>query len=164
MSEDIENLNQAENTEAAEVEKNDKQKLLVINTGVSKGEVHISQNVVAQIIKKNVLNVEGVARFAPKGFADLVNVFSDRAYDSSMTINFTNEGIEVSLVLMLYFGCKVPAVIGAVQSQVASQIEDLTGANVLGVNVLVKDLVDPEEIVEEAPVTEENSEELDTVL
>lgn len=140
----------------AEAPKPERQSTLVINTEA--GEVRITQNVVAQIVKKNVLSIEGVARFAPKGLVDIRNFFSDRSYDSSMNIDFVDNQVDITVALILYFGCKVQEVSAAVKTAIKQNVEEFTGAPVVGVKVLVKDLIDPEEPeieVEEEPEAEQ---------
>ena len=127
----------------------EKQRELVLNPATAEqGTVQITSNVVAQIIKKNVLSVEGVARFAPKGVADIVNVFSSRSYDSSIGIEFVDGAISVTVSVLAYLGTALPKMAQEIQDRICSQIAEATGAEVRTVNVLVKDLVSPED---EAP-------------
>lgn len=127
--------------------------LVIGEDGASGGVVRISQNVIARIITRNVLAIDGVARFAPKGVADLVNIFSDRSYDSSILIEFKDDKVYVTLAILVYFGAVIPEVVKKVQQTVREQIECYAGAKLGKVDVLVKDLVEPE-----SKTTEESSE------
>ena len=138
---------------AAKPAKAEKQTVLVLNPELeSTGCIRVSPNVIAQIIKKEVLAVDGVARFAPKGVSDIANLFSGRAYDSSIGIAFEDDKVDLTLSLIVYYGSVVPAVIKAVQEVLRDKIENLVGAKVGKIDVLVKDLVEEEP---EAPVEEE---------
>lgn len=126
---------------------------LVICNNDDKFVVSISTNVIAQIIRKAVNGVDGVAHFAPKGLVDIISVFSSRAYDSSIDIAINDNNVSITLALILYYGCQVKEVCNEVQNQVKTQIEQLTSAKVDNVSIVVRDLVDPE--VEEQEAVEE---------
>lgn len=132
-----------------------KHNFLDITVDGNVGNVSIAPNVVAHIIRKNVLAVEGVARFAPRGLGDLVNVFSERAYDSSMNISFKENGIDLTLALIIYYGYNVKEVCNNVQKRLQEQVLALIGTNVGRIDVLVKDLVEPEEVTEEEAAEEQ---------
>ncbi len=137
--------NKAAAVEAPAVEK---QRELLLNptNAEEQGAVQVTSNVIAQIVKKNVLQVEGVARFAPKGMADLVSVFSSRSYDSSIGIEFTDGAVSVSIAVLAYIGTALPKMAQEIQDRVRSQIVATTGADVRKINVVIKDLVAPEDV------------------
>ena len=137
----------------------DKQNFLVLNPEEAEniGLATISQNTIARIVTKAALEVDGVARFAPKGAGDLLSIFSGKAYDSSMVIDFQDGKINLNLALFLFFGCLVPQVVKNVRDAVSAQIQQFIGAPVGKINILVKDLVEPEPEVpseEAVPVDE----------
>ena len=154
MTKEKEKENKA--VEAVAVAAPEKQRELVLNpaTAEQQGTVQVTSNVIAQIVKKNVLQVEGVARFAPKGMADIVNVFSSRSYDSSIGIEFTDGAVSVSIAVLAYIGTCLPKMAQEIQDNVRSQIVEVTGAAVSKVNVVIKDLVAPDEVVPEEEVAE----------
>ncbi len=154
MTKEKEKENKA--VEAVAVAAPEKQRELVLNpaTAEQQGTVQVTSNVIAQIVKKNVLQVEGVARFAPKGMADIVNVFSSRSYDSSISIEFTDGAVAVSIAVLAYIGTCLPKMAQEIQDKVRSQIVEVTGAAVSKVNVVIKDLVAPDEVVPEEEVSE----------
>ena len=154
MTKEKEKENKA--VEAVAVAAPEKQRELVLNpaTAEQQGTVQVTSNVIAQIVKKNVLQVEGVARFAPKGMADIVNVFSSRSYDSSIGIEFTDGAVAVSIAVLAYIGTCLPKMAQEIQDKVRSQIVEVTGAAVSKVNVVIKDLVAPDEVVPEEEVSE----------
>ena len=126
----------------------EKQRELLLNpASAEQGTVQVTSNVIAQIIKKNVLQVEGVARFAPKGMADLVNVFSSRSYDSSIGIEFAEGAVSVTIAVLAYLGTSLPKMAQEIQEKVRAEIVAATGAEVRKVNVIVKDLVAAEDAV-----------------
>ena len=151
-------------------EKAAKQTALVISEGADDGSIgSITQNVVARIITQNVLAVEGVARFAPKGASDLLNIFSSRNYDGSLVIEFKDGKVYVSLAILVYFGAIIPDVVKKIQAVIREQVEVYTGAKIGKIDVAVKDLVAPEtksvETADDATAAEVvNNEEADKML
>ena len=131
--------------------KPNKQNELVLNSesAGTDGEIRLTANVIAKIARRATLAVEGVARFCPKSFSDIKNIFSARSYDSSMVIDFLDGKVNLTLSVFCYFGAKIRAVCNEVQKQVREQVESQGGAQVGTVTVLVKDLLDPEEKVSE---------------
>lgn len=121
-----------------------------------KGNVQISNNVVASIVRKYVLAVEGVVRTAPQGLVEgLANILGRKGVESSIGLELNEEGVVVTLALVLRFGCNVPAVAGEIKDVLFDKIPALTGYPVSKVNVNVIDLE------EEEPQEEEEAEEAD---
>ena len=165
MAELIQNPESGDQTDL-NTEKLEKPTGLSITAEGQEGAIRVSANVIAQIIKKDVLAVEGVARFAPKGIRDLMNVFSDRSFDSSINIQFNNNKIAINLALVLFYGVHLPSTITAVQQSVKNDIEQLIGAPVERVDVTVIDLVAKDEIeaeAEEQPAEDEQPAATDNI-
>lgn len=121
----------------------DKQNAFVLDScSENAGMGVISSNAIARIVTKVATEIEGVARFAPKGAGDILNFFTGKAYDSSLAINYAENKINLTLALNLYYGCSIPDVVKAVREKVAAEVTALTGSEVGKVNVLVKDLVE----------------------
>ena len=78
-------------------------------------------------------------------FGDLLNIFTGKAFDSSLQIQFTKSGLTLSLALNLYYGIYIPPVLEEVRRQVIEQVKAITGVEVKKVDILVNDLVEPEE-------------------
>lgn len=134
----------------------EKQNFLILNPeSEEQGFTTISQNTIARIVSKTTLEVEGVARFAPKGAGDIFSIFSGKAFDSSMGIEFAEGKVNLSLALFLYYGVSIPQVIADVRAKLVEAITTLIGAQVGKVSILVKDLVEPEEV--EAPAEAEEA-------
>ena len=116
-----------------------------------KGCVQISNNVVASIVRKYVLGVEGVVRTAPQGLVEgLANILGRKAVESSIGLELNEDGVVVTLALVLRFGCNVPAVAGEIKNVLFDKIPALTGYPVSKVNVNVIDLEEEEPEEEEA--------------
>ena len=96
-----------EQSKAPEEQENaEKQEFLVLQDSAveESGLDRINQNAISRVVRRAVTGVEGVARFAPKGAGDLLNIFTGKAFDSSMKIDFHEGVISLTLSLNLYYG------------------------------------------------------------
>lgn len=121
--------------------------IIPINAGDDdKGVVQVTNNVIASIVKKYALTVDGVVRTAPQSLADgFANMLSRRAYESSINLELTDEGAVITLALILKFGASVPQVSKEIQDILFEKIPEISGYTVAKVNVNVIDL--EEEII-----------------
>lgn len=119
-----------------------------------KGCVQVSNNVVASIVRKYVLSVDGVVRTAPQGLVEgLANILGRKGYESSIGLELGENGAVITLALVLRFGCNVPTVAKEIKDLLFDKVPALTGYPVSKVNVNVVDL--EEEEVEEVEEQQE---------
>ena len=120
------------------------------------GTIQISENVIAAVVRRFTLQVDGVVRFASSGIVSgIAGMIAKRNYESSMVVDLDEDAVSISVTLVLRFGVRIPEVAQAVQDAIRTRVEDLTGKHVARVNVLVQDLEDevppPEEPAVRAP-------------
>ncbi len=109
------------------------------------GTIQISENVIAAVVRKYTLAVDGVVRFAGGGLVGgIAGMLTKRSYDTSMVIDMDEDTVSVSVTLVLRFGVRIPEVAQTVQDVIRRRVEELTGKQVARVNVLVYDLEDVE--------------------
>jgi uncharacterized alkaline shock family protein YloU len=112
--------------------------------------IRISENVIAAVTKKYVLEIDGVVRFASGSIVSgLAEMIGRKSQESSIVVNLDGEAVNIAVNLVLRFGVKVPQVAGAVQDTIRKKVEELTGKHVTGVRVTVHDLQELEEESEE---------------
>ncbi|MCF7854124.1 MAG: Asp23/Gls24 family envelope stress response protein [Candidatus Pacebacteria bacterium] len=112
------------------------------------GAIRISENVIAAVVRKYTLEVDGVVRFASASIVSgLAEMIGRKSQESSIMVELEGEAVNISVTLVLQFGVKVPEVAALVQDVISSRVEELTGKHVTAVNVVVQDLEDvvPEE-------------------
>jgi uncharacterized alkaline shock family protein YloU len=108
------------------------------------GAIRISENVVAAIVHKYVLEVEGVVRFASGSLVGNIGEFFGRPDpEKKLQVDLADECVNISVSLVLEFGVHIPTVASEVQTVVRTKVEELTGKQVMKVNVTVQDLEDP---------------------
>lgn len=107
------------------------------------GTIKISENVIAAVVRKYSLEVDGVVRFASGGIVGgIAGMIAKRNYESSMVIDLDEDTVNISVTLVFRFGVRIPDVAQAVQDVIRARVEELTGKHVSRVNVLVHDLED----------------------
>jgi len=107
------------------------------------GTVKISENVIAAVVRKYTLEVDGVVRFASGSIVGgIAGMIAKRSYESSMVIDLDEDTVNISVTLVFRFGVRIPDVAQTVQEVVRLRVDELTGKHVSRVNVLVHDLED----------------------
>ncbi len=103
--------------------------------------IRISDSVIAAVVRKYTLDVNGVIRFATGsivgGIADMIG---RKSRDSSVVVDHEGDTVSISVTLVVEFGVKIPEVASLVQDVIRTKVEELTGQHVQRVNVTVQDL------------------------
>ena len=99
--------------------------------------------------------MDGVSRLAGSSFVDNIAeiVGSRKISDRAIAIKLDEDKVEIELKINMKFGYKVPEVASEVQTVIIEQVENVTGMNVVGVNVVVQEI---EEVTEHSEQEEEN--------
>ena len=87
-----------------------------------RGTVRIHENVIATIVRKMACSVKGVSKISGSSFVD-----------------------NIAEMVNLYYGVSLPQVASAVQEAISGEIARLTGLKVGRVNIVVREIEDPEE-------------------
>ena len=119
------------------------------------GDVRIHENVIASLVRKAALGVEGVSRLAGNALVDNIAEFvgSRRMQSRAIAIDMDdNNRVAIEVKINIIFGYNIPEVAQAVQKAVVMGIESVTGMTVTKVHVVVQEIEDP------APAEEEGEE------
>ena len=109
----------------------------MIHDDGSIGQVQIVDDVVAIIAGLAATETEGVEAMAGKITNELVAKLGMKNLSKGVKVKVTEEGVYVDLTLVLKYGYNIPDVSAKVQDKVKSEIENMTGLNVLEVNIRV---------------------------
>jgi len=105
------------------------------------GCIKISESVIAAVVRKYTLEVDGVIRFAPQGIGGaLAGMVGKRNYESNMVVEMDDASARISVTLVMEFGVRIPDVAQMVQDVIRNKVEELTGKHVSRVNVIVQEL------------------------
>ncbi len=120
------------------------------------GAIRISENVITAVVRKYVLEVKGVIRFASSSLVGgLAEMIGRKSRESSVAVELDGDSVDISVTLILEFGVKIPEVAALVQDVIRTRVEEITGKHVGKVNVIVQDL-------EELPPPEEETATVET--
>lgn len=117
------------------------------------GSVKIHENVIAQLVRRAVLDVEGVSRLAGSALVDDIAslVGSRRMQSRAVAVVLGEEStVAIEAKVVLKFGYTIPEVAAKIQTAVIELVENTTGMSVTKVDVLVQEIDDPEEEASEA--------------
>ena len=126
-----------------------------ISSDDENGYIQISNNVIASIVRKYTLGVDGVVRFASQSIMDgLADILSRRSYERSIAIDLKEDGAEITLTLIMRFGAILPDVSQEIQKIVKEKVREFTGYDVTRVNINIAELEDYDDSPENAPTVE----------
>jgi uncharacterized alkaline shock family protein YloU len=117
------------------------------------GQINIAEEVIASIASIAASEVEGLADMKTGSIADIVGIFGGR--QKGVEVRLDDEGkVHVNLKVTVAYGHPIHEVARHIQQKVTEDVKSMTGLDVDGVDVYVKDLKltsepEAEEVVEE---------------
>ena len=117
----------------------------------TKGMVRIHENVIDTIVRKMACSVKGVSKISGSSFVDNIAemVGSKKIHDRSIVVEMGDSSVSVEVSINLFYGVSLPQVAAAVQEAIATEISRLTGLKVGRVNIVVREIEDPEDTQDE---------------
>ena len=101
------------------------------------GTVQIADEVVAIIAGLAATEVEGVSSMAGNITNELVSKLGMKNLSKGVKVEVTDDSVEVNLSLNIAYGYSIPEVSNRVQERVKAAIENMTGLQVLEVNIRI---------------------------
>lgn len=110
----------------------------------SVGAVKVHESVIASIVRKAAMSVEGVLRLGTSSLVDNLAeiVGSKKIQDRAITIEMNENSVSVEVRVILLYGVLIPQVASELKNAVAGEIFKLAGMKVDHVNVVIMDLED----------------------
>ena len=110
-----------------------------IHESINIGEVHISDEVVAIIAGLAASEVEGIAGMT-LGFVDGINQIlgGNKKYSKGVKIELEGKRVTIDLYVNVKYGVRIPDIAWAAQNAVKSAVENMTGLDVIAVNINVQ--------------------------
>ncbi len=101
------------------------------------GEVRIADDVVAIIAALAATEVEGVVSMNGNITAEIINKLTKNNLSKGVKITVDDNKVTADLMLNIGYGYEIPSVCEEVQKKVKTAIENMTGLEVLAVNVRI---------------------------
>ena len=101
------------------------------------GTVHVAGEVVAIIAGLAATEVEGVSSMAGNITNELVSKLGMKNLSKGVNVEVTDDSFEVNLSFNIAYGYSIPEVSNRVQERVKAAIENMTGLQVLEVNIRI---------------------------
>lgn len=103
-----------------------------------RGNVLISEDVIATIIENSIKDVEGVVGLSVKPGADIADMIGKKAWGKGIKITIADDNaLSVDCNVNIGYGQSVVSVAKAVQDAVTGALESSTGVKVSAVNINV---------------------------
>lgn len=96
----------------------------------------VSEDVIYHIAEVASCDVDGVTGLS-KSKVTFSHIFTKESHSSAVKIKMLGDVIEISVSIIVSFGCKVSRVAEAVQQKIKNDIQSMTGVTVARVNVTV---------------------------
>ncbi|OPZ28750.1 MAG: hypothetical protein BWZ02_01214 [Lentisphaerae bacterium ADurb.BinA184] len=111
--------------------------------GVGQDSVEVSERVIAAIVRRQALAVDGVVRLGSGSLmGGLKEMLGRKSPDSSIVLDIRGDDVSVAISLVMRFGVRLPDVAAQVQEAVRRQVAELTGKRVTAVKVAVQGIED----------------------
>jgi len=107
----------------------------------SVGQIKISDDVVASIAGLAASEVDGVASMAGNITNEIVGKLGIRNSSKGVRISIDENDVTADLFINIKYGHRIPLVTSQIQEKVANSIENMTGLNVVSVNIHVVEVI-----------------------
>ena len=106
--------------------------------------VTISDSVVAKVAAKAITGIDGIHAVGGGSSRALAGLRGDKGAPG-ISIDLHEDSVDIDITMSIVFGASVPKIAEACRVAVTEQIENTTGLKVRAVNVLVNDVIFPED-------------------
>ena len=108
-----------------------------ISCQAEKGSINIAEEVITDIVKSVVGEVEGVAGLSYTAGTELAELIGLKTVSKGVKVQFVDGRIIVDVIINVMYGCNIVQVAREVQEKVMSMIQASTGLEQAEVNVHV---------------------------
>lgn len=108
----------------------------VKNEAVVGGSLQISTAVIAKIAQMAAMEIEGVHAVS-SGMLGVRGMMHKVAVVKPVAVEITDEVAQITVNLIVEYGCKIPPLCAKVQENVKNAVQNMTGITVSRVNVVV---------------------------
>ena len=107
------------------------------------GNIHIAEEVLAAVAGSAAAEVAGVSGLSANFGSDIAELLGKKNQGKGVRIQVEEEKITVEVAVLMAYGHTIPEVGKAVQENVKTTMESITGLDIAAVNVSVAGVVFP---------------------
>ena len=107
------------------------------------GNIHIAEEVLAAVAASAAAEVAGVSGLSANFGSDIAELLGKKNQGKGVRIQVEEEKITVEVAVLMAYGHTIPEVGKAVQENVKTTMESITGLDIAAVNVSVAGVVFP---------------------
>lgn len=119
------------------MEKNLNRSTYVLQDEESKGQVQISEHVVAVIAGLAATEVKGVAAMAGNITNEIMSKVGRKNLSKGVKVSVSGKRVKIGLAIMMEYGYNIPGTCSKVQEKVKSAVENMTGLTVTDVDIRI---------------------------
>ncbi len=98
-----------------------------MTTETEKGNINISEDVIASMVSAAISEVEGVSGLSNTVGNDILDFIGKRTLTKGVKVSFDNDLITIDVLIVVTFGSVVTEVAKNVQAAVANSLESMAG-------------------------------------
>ena len=127
----------------------------------AEGHVSISNDVVATIAAIAAKSVDGVSDMLGSISGGFAEFLGKKNPGKGVKVTITDRDVKIDMFVIVEYGAKIPDVAWEIQDKTKSEVEAMTGLNVVAVNVNVEgvDVTEKESVTEAVTSTATEEEE-----
>lgn len=119
------------------MEKNNDKNTYLLQDDESIGSVKIADDVVAMIASLAATEIDGVSALVGNITNELMSKVGMKNLTKGVKVDVFDKKVKVDLALSMEYGYNIPSTCGKVQEKVKSAIENMTGLQVIDVNIRI---------------------------
>ena len=104
------------------------------------GHIHVADEVVAIIAGLAATEIEGVSSMAGNITKEIISKLGMKNLSRGVRVDVDKERIKIYLAINIAYGYSIPEVSAKVQEKVKTEIHNMTGLDVIAVNVRIADV------------------------
>lgn len=117
---------------------------MVITIEKENGIIKITDEVIASLVYKAVLKIEGVAEMSGGLQDSLTNIISKHNPTKGIKVCTTEQEIVADIFIIVHYGVKIPEVAWNIQEAVKKEIENTLELTISAINIHVQGVILPQ--------------------
>lgn len=118
-------------------EKEQEEKIEEINE-IEENGIKIADDVIATIVGKATLEVNGVHSMSGGFVGGISEVFGKKCYTKGIKVDNGEKGLKIDINIIVEYGARIPDVAYEIQNRAKKAIENMTGLTIEEINVHIQ--------------------------